>query len=376
MEWSFTTITVTIIYCIYVVPLLGALLTVGRLSDHIGRRPVALAGILLQCIAMALFATAGSVSGLVAARVVQGFGMGTILSALGAGLLDLDRRKGTVANGTAALAGIGVGGLIASVIVEFLPDPTRLVYLIFLVIFLVEGIGVILMQETSPLAPGALASLRPQITLPKSTHTAFLVATPVVVAVWALLGFYASLGPQLVRSLIGTGTTAFGGLALFLLSIAASVTVLFVGGVAPRLIMFFGSVTLVVGVGVVLMSVNIISAPLFFVGSTIAGIGFGAGYQGALRTVLPMADPADRAGVLSLVNVVVYVGLGLPVVVAGVRAVHGGGILGTASEYAVAVMILGAVALVSSLGASTGIGEPNGESVQADDAMARAGCSP
>jgi hypothetical protein len=89
-----------------------------------------------------------------------------------------------------------------------------------------------------------------------------------------------------------------------------------------------------------------------------------------------MADTRDRAGVLSLINVVVYVGLGLPVVIAGVRAVHGGGILDTAREYAVAVIILGSLALVGSLSTSAKGGEPAGEFVVTDDAMARAGCAP
>lgn len=375
-EWHFSAITVTTIYCIYVVPLLGALLTVGRLSDHVGRRPVVLSGVLFQCVAMVLFTTADSVSGLVVARVVQGFGMGTVLSALGAGFLDLDRRRGTIANGTAALAGIGVGGLVASVTVEFLPAPTKLVYLIFLVIFVAEAVGVVFMRESSPLAPGAFASLTPQIALPKSTRAAFFVTMPIVIAVWALLGFYASLGPELVQLLAGTSSAIFGGLAIFVLSVTGSLTVLFVGRVAPRALMVLGAVSLIVGVSVALVGIDVISAPLFFLGTPIAGIGFGAGYQGALRTVLPMADARDRAGILSLINVVVYLGLGLPVVIAGVRAVHGGGILGTAREYAVAVIILGSLALVGSLSTSAQGGEPEGESIMTDDAMARAGCAP
>jgi len=45
-------------------------------------------------------------------------------------------------------------------------------------------------------------------------------------------------------------------------------------------------------------------------------------------------------------------------VIAGVRAVHGGGILGTAREYAVAVIILGSLALVGSLSTSAKVANP------------------
>ncbi|HJY17978.1 MAG TPA: MFS transporter, partial [Xanthobacteraceae bacterium] len=38
-QWGFSPITVTIIFAIYALSVLTALLFVGRLSDHLGRRP-------------------------------------------------------------------------------------------------------------------------------------------------------------------------------------------------------------------------------------------------------------------------------------------------------------------------------------------------
>jgi MFS family permease len=40
-RWGFSITTLTVIFAVYVVGLLGALLTVGSLSDHLGRRPMA-----------------------------------------------------------------------------------------------------------------------------------------------------------------------------------------------------------------------------------------------------------------------------------------------------------------------------------------------
>ena len=74
--------------------------------------------------------------------------------------------------------------------------------------------------------------------------------------------------------------------------------------------------------------------------------GFGAGFQGAIRTVIPLAAPHERAGVLSIMYVVSYLAMGLPAVIAGFLVVHAGGVLTTAREYGVAVMVLAAVALV------------------------------
>lgn len=88
---------------------------------------------------------------------------------------------------------------------------------------------------------------------------------------------------------------------------------------------------------------------MFFVGAMIAGGGFGAGFQGAIRSVLPLAPANERAGVLSILYVIAYLSMGVPAVLAGLRAVHGGGILTTAREYGIAVMALAAIALVSQL---------------------------
>ncbi|MET0792623.1 MAG: MFS transporter, partial [Polyangiaceae bacterium] len=54
-------------------------------------------------------------------------------------------------------------------------------------------------------------------------------------------------------------------------------------------------------------------------------------------------------GVLSVLYVIAYLAMGLPAVLGGVRAVHGGGVIGTAREYALSVMALAALALVGSL---------------------------
>ena len=43
-------------------------------------------------------------------------------------------------------------------------------------------------------------------------------AAPALVAVWALAGFYASLGPTLVRSFAGPTSILLGGFALFVLA--------------------------------------------------------------------------------------------------------------------------------------------------------------
>jgi MFS family permease len=344
-EWGFSPITVTVVFGIYALAVLSALLVVGSLSDHVGRRPVLAVALVVQAGTMVVFATAVGVPELVAARVLQGLSIGAALGAIGAGLVDLDRTKGTLANGVAALAGTATGAIGSGLFVQYLPDPARLVYVVLLAVFLAQAVGVLFMAESGTRRPGALSSLRLELALPKAARPALLAAVPALVAVWALAGFYGSLAPSLVRLLAGSGSFVLGGLALSALAGSGSLTVLLVRDTAPNRVMLLGTAALAAGVGTTLAAISVGSTTAFFAGTVISGVGFGAAFQGALRTVVPLAAAHERAGVLSTLYVVSYLAMGLPAVAGGVLVVHGGGLLTTGREYGGAVIGLALLAM-------------------------------
>ena len=74
--WHFSSLTLTAIFGVYALALLAALLTTGRLSDHLGRRPVVQLALVVQIASMVAFIAAGGVGMLFAARVLQGLGTG------------------------------------------------------------------------------------------------------------------------------------------------------------------------------------------------------------------------------------------------------------------------------------------------------------
>src|SRR6202020_2941315 len=55
-RWGFSPITTTIVYGAYALTVLASLLTLGRLSDYVGRRPVLLTALAVQVAAMVVFA--------------------------------------------------------------------------------------------------------------------------------------------------------------------------------------------------------------------------------------------------------------------------------------------------------------------------------
>jgi MFS family permease len=348
-QWGFSSTMLTLVFGIYALGVLTTLLVLGRLSDHVGRRPVLIAAALAQAVAMLLFATAHALPDLLIARVVQGLSAGAALAAVGAGLLDLDKTRGAVANAVAPMLGTGLGGVIGGLMVQFLPFPMHLVYIVLGVVFVAQAIGVLFIDETATLRPGALASLKPTIHVPEHVRGAMLIAVPVLIAVWALGGFYASLGPALVKTLAGSRSVLLGGVALFVLAGTGALAVFVLKNRDARSMLHIGMVALIVGVPLALGAVALHAIALFLIASAVAGIGFGAGFQGALRSVISRIEPHERAGVLSVLFVVSYLSLGVPAIAAGYRLSHHGDIVGIAHELGLTVIALAVLALLGTL---------------------------
>jgi MFS family permease len=348
-RWGFSPITITVVFGVYALAVLTALLVVGRLSDHVGRRPVLLAALAVQVVTMVVFVTAHGVPQLLVARIIQGLSTGAAAGAIGAGMLDLNKVRGTIANAVAPITGTAAGALGSGLLVQYLPQPTHLVYLVLLGVFVLQAIGVLLMPETSSPTPGALASLRPQFAVPAAVRRPVMFAVPALVAVWAMAGLYGALGPSLVKLVSGSGSIVLGGLSLFVLAGSGVVAVLVFQRQSARQLTLIGGVALLAGVALTLLAVDTRSTAGFFVGTAIAGIGFGGGFQGAIRSVVPLVAPHQRAGVLSVVYVVSYLAMGLPAVIAGVLLVHEGNLVSTTIQYGVAVMVLAALALLGAL---------------------------
>jgi MFS family permease len=346
-QWGFSPITVTVIFGIYAISVLAALLLAGRLSDHLGRRPVLIAATAAQAVTMVIFATASGVGDLVLARILQGLATGAAMGALGAGMIDLNKERGATANAVAPTFGTATGGMLSGYLVQYLPAPTHLVFAVLGAIFVAQGIGVTLMADTIAPAPGALASLKPQLNLPAAARGPLLLALPVLVASWALAGFYGSLGPMLLRGMLGVGSALLGGLALFVLAASAGLAVLALSHRAPRALMTFGAAMLAAGVGVTVWSLPHHAIAAFFAGTSIAGVGFGTGFQGAVRSIVPFAAPHERAGVLSVVFIVSYLSMGVPAIAAGALVARYGNILATGKEFGLAIMTLALAAVLA-----------------------------
>ena len=342
--WGFSALTLTLVFSTYAFTLLGALLFFGALSDHRGRREVVIVSMVLEIASMLVFRSADSVAWLIAARALQGVATGIATSALSAGMQDIDRERGSLLTSITPLLGMGAGALGAGALAQFAPAPTRLVFDVLLAMLALQAVAAFWLPETVSRRPGALASMKPRLAVPKRAWPTLWQVLPVNTAQWALGGFYASLGPSLARIVTGLHSPLLGGGTVASLVLSGAVAVLFVRTRPARLALAGGTAALVIGLSITLAGVQLHSTAAFFIGSVVAGLGFGAAFNGTLRSLVPLAQAHERAGLMSTFFVLSYLAFSVPAIAAGLLAGRIG--LQPASVgYGLLLVALGCVAL-------------------------------
>lgn len=311
----------TAIFAVYAVALLLALLVLGSLSDHLGRRPVISVGFVLLAVSLAVFLTADSFPLLILARVLQGVASGILLTALAAAITDFsDAMKpgvGAVWNTVAPMSGLAIGALGSGVLLDVLDDALPVVMLVLVGTYLVLAAAVWAIPESSAREAGWRGSLRPRVAVPRAARPMFFVGAPAVFAGWATGGLYLSLGAAIVRGTFGLEGHLWQGLSITVLAGAGAVAAAVVHRYSPRTITVIGTSALGLGTALSLVGILIASFPFFLASVVIVGIGFGTAFMGVLRSIAPLVEEHERAQTFASIFVVSYLAFGIPAVVAG-----------------------------------------------------------
>jgi MFS family permease len=339
-KWGFPVWLATIAFAIYAIALLATLLVAGSLSDYIGRRPVLIGTLGVEAAAMLIFLFAPNIGWVIAARTVQGIATGAGVSAFTAAAAEYapakHKKLGVLAGSVAPAAGLGLGALLAGLVVQFTAAPSSIIFTFLAVFFVLGLIVVVASGETVARRGGALRSLTPRVSVPRLARSEFFASIPVHIATWMLGGLYLGLVPSIMHSVFDVDSGLVTGLAILALSGTGALAGFLFGSTPARSAVILGGSLTATGTAVTLFSLITGQLPLFFVGSVIAGVGFGASFSGALRIVAPLAEAHQRAELFSAIYVVSYLSFSLPVVVAGL-------LVSTAGVTATVVVYRGAV---------------------------------
>jgi MFS family permease len=340
---GFSATVLTAIFAVYAVAVLVTVLPAGELSDQVGRRPVILFGLALQMVATVVFLVANDVALLFVGRILQGISVGVVIGALSALLVDLQDRGSALGPLVASVAsplGLAAGALLAGELVEHAASPLRTVYWVLLALFALAVLAVLaLVPETSKRRPGQRLALGFEVRIPPRARSAFLALTPALFATWALAGLYLSLGPSFTASLLGDRSVVVGALIPTTLCGATAVASVLTRAWTARLAVVVGSVLVALGVAITIVGIRSESALPLFLGSGVAGLGFGTALAGSFRRLTPLAQPTERASLLAAVYLVSYTAFAVPAVIAGLAVTHYG-LRDTATVYAAVVVVL------------------------------------
>ena len=321
--YGVSTVALTGAFAIYILPLLAALLCCGSLSDHLGRRRVAAAALLVGALACLVLATVDSAAPLIIGRAAQGLSVGLALSALGAFVVDLAPPSrpglaGAVTSG-APPGGIAIGALASGAAVQLAPERAPVLsFVVTAALLAVAAVAVGLLPETVTRGPGALRSLRPEVAVPAAARAVFPVVCVLVAATYVLGGFTQALAPSLAVSVLGRTDLFSGALTVAVFHLAGPVAGLTASRWRTAPALAGGAAVLVAGTGGFIAAIAVGSFAIYLGAAVVAGAGFGVAFAAAMRVLLERSPAGVHAATLAAVYLFCYLAAAVSSLLAGV----------------------------------------------------------
>ncbi|MEV4758696.1 MFS transporter [Micromonospora sp. NPDC049559] len=323
-RFGFSPLVVTLIFAAYVAALIPTLLLAGPLSDAIGRRGVLLPAVAAAVLGSLVFALAANTVWLFVARILQGLALGAASGPLTAALTELEptgnRRRAALVSTVTSVGGLGLGPVLGGLLAQYGPAPHVLPFVVEIVLLVPAAAAVLALP-----AARARARWRPRRpTIPGDLRAVFATSGAASFLAFAVIGVFLTLVPAYVATLSGSGNLLLGGAAVALMLTCSALAQLVGYGRPARTLELLGLPLLAVGLVVLAVAGGRSSLPLLLVATAIAGVGQGLAFLGGLTAVNQATSADRRAEVLSSFYVVIYLGVGLPVIGVGLLATMAG----------------------------------------------------
>lgn len=323
-QWGFSSGVLTLVFATYALLIIPSLLLFGKLSDRFGRKNVLIPGFLLSAVGSLLFTFADNLVWLFVARAIQGISVGITSGAATAALSELhsqqDNKLSALVSSVATAAGTALGPLLAGVMAEYGPWPMSLPYLVHMALILPGMLGLLMIPETVSQQAKAKAQGTGQSGLPAEFKTPFAISAVTVFIAWSVTALFMSLVPSYVSHLLHIQNLAVGGGVVFLMLGASSTAQLTLKHLTHRTSMLSGLILLNIGLVGIVTAVPTQSVLILALSTIITGIGQGLAFMGSMSLVTQIAPPRQRASVMSMLYLILYLGVGLPIIGVGFGA--------------------------------------------------------
>ncbi|MET9214002.1 MULTISPECIES: MFS transporter [unclassified Nocardia] len=318
-EWHFSPLTTTMVFAVYAVAALGAVLVSGRISDVVGRKPVMVAAFATMILGLVVFLLADSVPMLLLARALHGAAVGATVVAGAAALLDLRPTHGARSgqlSGVAFNVGIAVAVLGTAVLAQYAPSPLRTPYVVIAAVCLVAGAGILAVREPHT------ARVKSRITIakpavPHEIRADFWFSAIGVMAAWSVLGVLLSLYPSLAAAETGVHNLVFGGVVVASTALAAALAQLFASRIPARRAAVIGDLGMAAALLATIPALATKQPAVVIVAGLVLGATFGLGFGGSLRHLSEVVPPHRRGETMSAYYLLAYSAMALPTLAAG-----------------------------------------------------------
>ncbi|MER6444476.1 MFS transporter [Streptomyces venezuelae] len=320
-KFGFSELVVTVVYAVYAFGVIGVLLLAGNASDTVGRRPVLLAGLAFSAASAVCFLCATGMGWLYAGRLLSGLSAGLFTGAATAYVMELAPSGGaaraTFVATAANMGGLGCGPLLAGVLAQYAAWPLYLPFAVHLA--LVAGSAVVLARLPETVRDRRpLRTVRPQRpALPARVRSVFVPAAIASFAGFALFGVFTSVSPAFLAESLDVHNRAVSGLIVALAFFASTAGQLAVGRVGVARSLPLGCAGLLAGLALLAGALWWDLLALVVASAVVGGAGQGLAFRGALSAVAAASPPDRRAAVISMLFVVAYTGISLPVIGVG-----------------------------------------------------------
>jgi MFS family permease len=355
-RYHFGAATVTLLFSVYVAALIPAMLTLGRITDRVGRRPALVAGIALTAISSIAFAAARNVGWLFAGEIIYGVAAGLVMSATTVTIRELHPKQhagsGALAAMVAVAAGLTLGPLVSGVLATVSPSPTVAPFLLDIVLAVALALALLRIPETRP-ARADSPVRAPALHVPASIRRTWAATTLASAPGWMFMGWILGLSPSFLHEQLGIHTTKpivaglFAGAVVFTNGLT-QVVLRRHHGTAGMLRL--GVALIPAGLAVFALSPHTGGLVAALVGGMIGGVGGGIVQPSTMATIQAIAPDHARGGVTSAYLSVSYLALSIPVVLAGLAAsVIGLDLATVANWYLAATAVVATAGIAASL---------------------------
>ncbi|WP_047151294.1 MFS transporter [Aneurinibacillus tyrosinisolvens] len=319
---GFSSLILTLIFATYAIVLIPSLALFGKLSDRFGRKKVIWFGVMMSIIGSVAFAWANTIEGLFLARGFQGLAVGTLSGAATAALMELnpyeDKKIAALVASVTTAGGTALGPLIGGLIAQYTSNPFTIPYVLHLILAVPSILGILFMEET--VHQSKQQAVETASRLPKNSSGPFLASAGTAFISWAVTALFMSIIPTYISTLLNIDNLGLLGGFVFLM-LGSSVGAQFMlRRLRYDVSIKSGLLILAAGLIGISLAVPFQSAALLIIGILAVGIGQGLSFKGSMEQVNHIAPAHQRGAVVSKLYIVIYLGVGLPIIGVGTLA--------------------------------------------------------